>query len=317
MVETRSRKMKRQRLMSISSQVSSWPDLPARFESLNDDALGLILQFVGNKSYRSFGGLNKHCKEVYLNTPGMTKETFLFGYAPLSVIKDRIERAIEADKIERSDVIFDLQLALGKGVVLYNRGDVLEWALQERRMNLLRSICDVAAEEKRLDIMEEVFNRVEGRCKRERIFEDLLTYSSTKKNNGKLAVLKWLEERKLGVDIEHCLSQSVRYGHLDILEWLLEEKKDLELSGYLYHCAIDGGQLQSMKWLREQGCPWSEFSLMATAYRGNLDILQWLHDEGCPWPLDDEDNFVSERSLKPEVINWLHANGYRDRIRSI
>jgi len=109
-------------MVSITTPVSG-ADLPAIFDSLNDDTLGLVLKFVGDKSYGSFGGLNKHCREVHLNTPGMRKETFLFGYAPLAVIIDRIEG-------EQTD--WELHERVGKGVVLYNRRDVMDWAKQNQ-----------------------------------------------------------------------------------------------------------------------------------------------------------------------------------------
>jgi len=139
----------------MSSNVSPLrPDLPATFESLNDDTLTTVLEFVGDKCYRSFGGINKRCREVYLSSE-MTKETFLYGYAPLSRITDKIERAIE-DYERAGEFDWKLRKRVGKGVVFYNRWDVLSWALQQRNKYVLNGICNIAAEEGRIDLLDEV-----------------------------------------------------------------------------------------------------------------------------------------------------------------
>jgi len=306
-METRSKKRKRQRLISIASYVSSWPDLPARFESLNDDTLGLILKFVGNKSYGSFGGLNYHCKEIYIAS-GMTKETFIFGYGPLSVIQERYERDGELD--------WKLRKALSKGVVFYNRRDVLEWALEEQNTKILRGICEVATEEGRMDLLNEIWDNFED--DEDYAYErECMIFGCVDSNaaeSGKLDVIKWFDKKDLGnldnIDKSVCAKEAARHGHLHILQWLKEEK-DLQLVSSFYDFAIDGGQLHVMKWLREQSCPWGEDTFACAALEGHLDILQFLHDEGCPW---DRSIYIDEEDVTSEVIEWLRINGYDDRI---
>eukprot|EP00594_Rhizosolenia_setigera_P007474 CAMPEP_0178953492 /NCGR_PEP_ID=MMETSP0789-20121207/8448_1 /TAXON_ID=3005 /ORGANISM="Rhizosolenia setigera, Strain CCMP 1694" /LENGTH=229 /DNA_ID=CAMNT_0020634755 /DNA_START=1 /DNA_END=690 /DNA_ORIENTATION=+ len=226
----------------------------------------------------------------------MTKETFIFGYAPLSVIQERYERD------------WKLREALCIGIVYFNRLDVLIWALEEQNNDLFKAICDLAGREGRLDLLDEVLSNVD-KNKKEFVFLSVDKYAA---GHGKLNVLKWLEEKEIVIDNGDCVLQAARGGHLHILKWLREEK-GLELYKRLYGEAIDGGQLHVMKWLREQACPWSEFTFFRAALRGSLVILQWLHNEGCPWP-EDPWFSVSERSVKPEVKEWLLANGYRNKI---
>jgi len=306
MMETRS---KRRRLISISSNVISWHDVPARFESLNDDTLTTVLEFVGKKSYRSFGGLNKHCKEIYLNTPGMTKETFLYGYAPLSVFQDRYD-----DGQDRYDdgTSVEARGALSKGVVFFNRLDVLERSLrEEKKRNLLREICYVAVEEERFDLLNKVWNNLDHEDEFDKdVFEEMDEYAA---GCGKLNMLKWVENKVPEIYKDICANEAARYGHLHIIEWLREEQ-DLELDGVLYDCAIEGGgQLHVLEWLREKEVDWYIWTFTTAAQIGNLDILQWLQDERCPWP-DDDRYRVREYRLKPEVIDWCRVNGYGDRI---
>jgi len=277
------------------------PDIPARFESLNDDTLTTTLQFVGDKSYKSFGGINKQCREVYLNTPGMAKETYLYGYAPLSVITDKIERGGRFNE--------NLYERVGRGVVCYNRLDVFEWILEEQKELVLCGICGVAAEEGRLDLLEEVWNNVDDEENKRFMFGGVDSHAA---GGGKLNVIKWLETKGFASSKIMCSFAAAHYGQLHILKWLKEER-GFELDGGLYDEAIFGGQLHVMKWLREQEVDWDEFTFATAAEEGNMNILQWLHDEGCSWP---EDLIVSERRLKPEVIEWLQSNGYGNRIDS-
>eukprot|EP00594_Rhizosolenia_setigera_P001752 CAMPEP_0178952832 /NCGR_PEP_ID=MMETSP0789-20121207/8073_1 /TAXON_ID=3005 /ORGANISM="Rhizosolenia setigera, Strain CCMP 1694" /LENGTH=302 /DNA_ID=CAMNT_0020634005 /DNA_START=115 /DNA_END=1023 /DNA_ORIENTATION=- len=300
MVETRSKKRKRQRLMSIASHVSSWPDVLARFESLNDDALGLILKFVGDKSYKSFGGLNYHCREIYSATEGIKKETFLYGYAPLSVI---INKIVEGGRFNWK-LHWKLREKVGKGVLFYNRLDVLDWLLQQRNNIVLSGICNAAAEEGRIDVLEEVW-KDEGY--KGYVFRDVNHHAA---RGGKLNVLKWIEKKGEYIDKWKCAKEAVEKGQLHIIQWLKEEK-GLQLFGELYYFAIDGGgHFLILKWLREQACPWDDYIFKYAAVHGNLEILQWLHDEGCPWP---DYVRVPEHDIKPENLTWLRVNGYGSR----
>eukprot|EP00594_Rhizosolenia_setigera_P007456 CAMPEP_0178953402 /NCGR_PEP_ID=MMETSP0789-20121207/8397_1 /TAXON_ID=3005 /ORGANISM="Rhizosolenia setigera, Strain CCMP 1694" /LENGTH=217 /DNA_ID=CAMNT_0020634653 /DNA_START=134 /DNA_END=787 /DNA_ORIENTATION=+ len=215
----------------------------------------------------------------------MTKETYLYGYAPFAVIKDKIERAILVDDDDEEEKLFK---RVGKGVVLYGRLDVMEWALGQRT-NLLHKICEVAAEEGRLNILKEVWNNANNDDNN--IFGGFVIKVS-------------------------CAFRASEYGQLHILQWLKEEQ-GLKLFEDLYNYAVrgvqgNGGHLHVMKWLREIEVPWGECTFPCVACRGHLDILHWLHNEGCPWP--EYYKFpVREEHLKPEVVEWLRVDGYSDR----
>jgi len=271
------------------------PDVPATFESLNDDTLGLILKFVGDKSYATYARINKRCKEVYLAS-GMAKETFVFGYAPLSVIIGRY--------VDDPSCSFEVS----EGVVVYNRLDVLDWALQEYDENLLKSICFVAAVDGRIGLLNEVWNDIEDDDK-ECIFGGIDCAAA---NGGKLNVFKWIEEKELPIDKEDCASQAAFHGQTHFLQWLQEEKS-LQLSEGLYNKAIRGGHINVLKWLREQEVPspWDEYTFQHAALKGNLEVLQWLHDEGCPW---DPSNSVYKGYVDSEAQEWLRTNGYGNRL---
>ena len=46
--------------------------------------------------------------------------------------------------------------------------------------------------------------------------------------------------------------------------------------------AAAGGRLEALKWLREQGCPWSATVSNAALAAGQRRCFEWLKREGCP-----------------------------------
>ena len=46
--------------------------------------------------------------------------------------------------------------------------------------------------------------------------------------------------------------------------------------------AAGAGQLEILKWLRENDFPWDEETCAAAALNGHLEVMQWLRANGCP-----------------------------------
>ena len=42
------------------------------------------------------------------------------------------------------------------------------------------------------------------------------------------------------------------------------------------------GHLEVLKWARENGCPWDEWTFRHTMKNGHLDVITWLGENGCP-----------------------------------
>jgi len=195
---------------------------------------------------------------------------------------------------------------MGKGVLLYNRRDIFKWALQERSNCVLIGICNVASKEGKIDVLEEMWNNIDDEDDKEDVFRYVNRSAACV---GKLNVLKWFETKGLYFNKNKCAKVAARNGQLQILEWLREQ--GLELNWELYDEAIKGDHLRVMKWLREQEFGCYRYTFYFATRKGNLDILQWLHDEGYPW---HHNVCVDELCLKPEVVQWLRANGYSGRL---
>ena len=38
-----------------------------------------------------------------------------------------------------------------------------------------------------------------------------------------------------------------------------------------------------LKWARENGCPWNEWTCTYAAKGGHLEVLEWARENGCLW----------------------------------
>tara|TARA_B110000503_G_scaffold143135_1_gene242762 strand:+ start:1691 stop:2035 length:345 start_codon:yes stop_codon:yes gene_type:complete len=51
----------------------------------------------------------------------------------------------------------------------------------------------------------------------------------------------------------------------------------------LCEAAASSGQLEELKLLRANACPWDEMVCSGAAEGGHLEVLQWLRANGCKW----------------------------------
>ena len=72
------------------------------------------------------------------------------------------------------------------------------------------------------------------------------------------------------------------------------------------HIAAENGNLDNMKWLKEQGCPWDESTFDYAAKNGNLENMKWLKEQGCPW--DDDTFLFAAKNGNLENMKWLNEN---------
>ena len=64
------------------------------------------------------------------------------------------------------------------------------------------------------------------------------------------------------------------------------------------------GQLEVLKWLRENDSPWSERTSDEAACNGHLEVLQWARENGCPWDADTCELSASENGHK-KLQAWI------------
>jgi hypothetical protein len=99
---------------------------------------------------------------------------------------------------------------------------------------------------------------------------------------------------------------AVDIGCLSVLKRL---RRRGHLSHQEYLCAVAAlrGQLEELKALRENGCPWDEGTCSGAVFGGHLDILQWVRANGCPW--DNRTCTSAAEGGHFEVRQWARENG--------
>ena len=129
------------------------------------------------------------------------------------------------------------------------------------------------------------------------------------------------EKRAVELGCLSALQRLQRGGRLSRQELLcqaaarsgqLEELKVLRADGCPWNAntcsaAALGGHLEVLQWARANGCPWAEWTCAGAAKGGHLEVLQWARANGCPW--DESTRLRAAGGGHLEVLLWAHANG--------
>ena len=129
------------------------------------------------------------------------------------------------------------------------------------------------------------------------------------------------EKRAVELGCVSAVQRMQRQGRLSRQELLcqaaarsgqLEELKVLRADGCPWSemtCAFAalGRHLEVLQWARANGCPWNTYTCMFAAEGGHLEVLQWARANGCPW--SGETCEFAAKGGDVEVLRWACANG--------
>ncbi len=107
-----------------------------------------------------------------------------------------------------------------------------------------------------------------------------ISYESTYINKEK--PLRYLYGR-----FKKCLDEgssidSLQKKYADALDPYLRLHLQMDMSDSVCSFAAMYGLLDTLKWLRDNGCPWSEWTCAFAASNGHIEVLIWAHNHGCP-----------------------------------
>lgn len=71
--------------------------------------------------------------------------------------------------------------------------------------------------------------------------------------------------------------------------------------------AVHWGDPATLEWLYSQNCPWDENACQQAARDGNLDSLVWLREKGCSW--DSSTCAYAAWNGHLDVLRWARENG--------
>ncbi len=99
---------------------------------------------------------------------------------------------------------------------------------------------------------------------------------------GSLAIMRFghqLNKLMYPLTVE-TFGYAAENGNLDVMKWLKENGCPWDENTFKY--AVVHGNLENMKWLKENGCPWDEYTFANAIINGNFENIKWLEDNGCP-----------------------------------
>lgn len=121
---------------------------------------------------------------------------------------------------------------------------------------------------------------------------------------GNLRFLQYLQPIRFTPEL--CQS-AAWHGQLHILKWLREQ--GCPWSNAVTHASVSRGHLHVLKWASEQGCPWYERLYENAARTGNLDLLKCLRDQGCPWDIFDFTCDIASAYGYLGILKWAIQHG--------
>ena len=126
---------------------------------------------------------------------------------------------------------------------------------------------------------------------------------------GKLNILKWLQEEKCPWNSDIYV-HAASCGHLHILEWAVNldpDKSLLRKTTEICAFAARNGHFNIVKFARENGFPWDEKTCANAAKIGHFDILKFAQANGCPW--DEKTCASAAKNGHFDILKFARDNG--------
>jgi hypothetical protein len=108
-------------------------------------------------------------------------------------------------------------------------------------------------------------------------------------------------------NFEKNLSTQLKMSYVcESLEFLKLYAEYFELNELIFKHVALNGDLNNMKWLKENNCPWDEFTFSAASENGNLTNMKWLKKNN--YPSDGWTSINADKNGNLKNIKWLKEN---------
>ena len=67
--------------------------------------------------------------------------------------------------------------------------------------------------------------------------------------------------------------------------------------------AAASGNLELVRWLRAEGCPWNWKTCSCAANKGHVEVLRWARENGAPWTAVERDRAATELGYTDDLAN--------------
>lgn len=123
--------------------------------------------------------------------------------------------------------------------------------------------------------------------------------------------LEWAFSNRYICDTMTFFYVAGEFGNIEVLKWL--RQNDYQWDRWTSVAAARAGNFEILKWIMENGCPWGWTTYAAAAGIGRIDILRWLRYKGCPSNGGEFTN--AARSGRLETLKWMHENPLANSVK--
>ncbi len=142
-------------------------------------------------------------------------------------------------------------------------------------------------------------------CKVKSTIINILNYNQLQELFKEYSDVKLLNIN-IGDTLKHDLCRNAaEKGNLSILKWARET--GCYWDEWTCTFAAKNGHIEVLQWARQHGCPWNEYTCSCAAGGGHLSVLQWAREHGCPW--NGLTCACAANSGHIEVLKWARKNG--------
>jgi F-box domain len=174
--------------------------------------------------------------------------------------------------------------------------EILQW-LRQKGCQLNHDVAINASRDGHLHVLKWVFS-----FQYESFY--LTRQSIAAAQGGHLHILEWLQsEGYFQIGGAAGLIDSILCGHLDIAKWFIQNGYYLTTSNHEICSAARLGYLEIVKLLHAKGMLYNELTCSAAVIGDHLETLQWLRANGCPWWKQECYNLAKS----DEMRDWINA----------
>ena len=83
-------------------------------------------------------------------------------------------------------------------------------------------------------------------------------------------------------------SAAAQFGHISLVQWLIQEQ-GFAMDKRVMENAAFSSNLELVRWLRGEGCPWDLWTCSNAVFRGHVEMLRWARANGAPWTTSTSD----------------------------
>jgi hypothetical protein len=106
------------------------------------------------------------------------------------------------------------------------------------------------------------------------------------------------------INKKDIINLAAKIGNLEVIKFAREQR--CNWGPETCRLAAQGGHLEVLKWIKEYGCTWYSDTCAYAALGAHLEVLKWARYNGCDWD-SDTCSFAAEGGHL-EVLKWVKEN---------